>query len=46
MSALQIDVGGYIAINHVDHMSYCINVCRIVTSERNWYEFLFVLSQF
>jgi hypothetical protein len=35
LSALQVDVGGYIANNGVDDFSYCINVCGPVTSERN-----------
>jgi len=37
VSELQIGVGGYIAINAVagDNHSYCINVCKDVTSERN-----------
>jgi len=34
-SALQVDVGGYIADNSVDKFSYCINLCAPVTSERN-----------
>eukprot|EP00041_Stephanoeca_diplocostata_P033262 m.1095499 g.1095499 ORF g.1095499 m.1095499 type:complete len:206 (-) comp24303_c1_seq48:58-675(-) len=34
-SELQVDIGGYIANNDVDTYSYCINVCKVVTSERN-----------
>eukprot|EP00037_Helgoeca_nana_P010562 m.93163 g.93163 ORF g.93163 m.93163 type:complete len:190 (-) comp20277_c0_seq2:2407-2976(-) len=35
LSDLQVDVGGYIAINNLDNFSYCINICKAVTSERN-----------
>eukprot|EP00038_Savillea_parva_P007773 m.172441 g.172441 ORF g.172441 m.172441 type:complete len:204 (+) comp13537_c0_seq1:60-671(+) len=35
VSDLQVDVGGYIANNAVDKFSYCINLCKTVTSERN-----------
>ena len=37
LTALQVDVGGYIADNWAgDGMSYCLNVCKDVTSDRNW----------
>lgn len=35
VSSLSVDVGGWIAENTVDEFHYCINVCAVVTSERN-----------
>ena len=35
VSSLKVDVGGWVAENSVDKFSYCLNVCAVVTSERN-----------
>jgi hypothetical protein len=35
LGELQVQVGGFIAANSVDSMSYCLNVCATVTSDRN-----------
>ena len=35
VSSLSVDVGGWVAENSIDDFHYCINVCAVVTSERN-----------
>ena len=35
LSALTVDIGGWVADNEVDKYHYCLNVCGVVTSDRN-----------